>query len=392
MYDFDISYPRNQKGSYKWDGAEKAGCPEGITPFTVADMEFRSAPEIVKALKETAEFGLWGYTYGDEEYKKAVAGWMKRRHGWQADPEWIVSTGGVIPGLYTAIRAFTRPGDRVIIQTPVYGPFGAAVENTGRLVLDNQLIERQGAYSIDFEDLRRKAPLAKMMILCSPHNPVGRVWSEDELAQVAEICYENKVLLFSDEIHGDLILPPHRHFCAGRLAQKYLSNIVIATAASKTFSLAGLGCASMFIPDANMRETYIKQMAEQGDFFNTTFGVAATQAACEKGEPWLEDLLVYLAQNLAYLNQFFKEKFPGVKIADLQGTYLAWLDMRSFGRSEKEMQDFLQEKAQLYLSPGSSFGKAGEGYFRMNLACPRTVLAQALERLEKAAAEEGLQG
>lgn len=390
MYDFDTLYPRDEMASEKWDAAKKVGCPEGVVPLTVADMEFRTAPEIIDAVRQTAEFGLWGYTYGDYTFRKAVTDWMQKRHNWNASPDWIVNTAGIIPAMYTAVQAFTNPGDRIIIQSPVYPPFFGSVRNSGRIVLDNPLQIVDGRYEINFDDLRRKAPLAKMMILCSPHNPVGRVWTRQEVLQIAEICFDNKVLLFSDEIHSDIVFPPYEHTTMGTLPEKYQGNCIIGTAASKTFSLAGLSCASIFIQDSGLRHTFMEQMSSQGEYFNSTFGVVATKAAYEKGEPWLEQTLVYIKQNYLILKDFMAKYFPKTTVYPLEGTYLAWIDFSGLGLNDEEITEFLRKEAALFLNPGKMFGESGTGFARMNLACPRLVLEKALERLYKAGHKNSL--
>lgn len=385
-YDFDTVYLRPHQGSSKWDGALRQGCPPDVVPLSVADMEFPSAPEIREALEETAKAGFWGYTYGTPELQAAIQGWMLRRHGWRVETEWMVHTAGVVTAFYAAVRAFTEPGDRVLIQPPVYHPFFGAIRQNGREVLENPLLCEDGVYTMDLEDLERKLPQAKMMILCSPHNPVGRVWTREELLAVGELCRKNRVLLFVDEIHSDLILGPRKHTAFGTLPSELLENCIIGTAASKTFSLAGLGCSTIFLPNPRLREKYEEELGKSACHFNSTFGVAATRTAYEKCEPWLEELLEVLRGNYRYLKDFMARHFPRVTVSPLEGTYLAWVDFNSLGLSPEALEKFMQQEAKLYLNEGYVFGRQGAGFERINLACPRKVLEDSLNRL-KAAAE-----
>lgn len=381
MYDFDTVHLRNNHASEKWDAAIRAGCPPEVVPLTVADMEFRTAPEIIDAVKETADFGMWGYTYANNEFKQAAAAWMNRRHNWPARADWVVSATGVVPGLYTAIRAFTKPGDSILVQTLVYPPlFNGPIKN-GRKIVENPLVEKDGHYEMDLEDLRRKAAGVSMMILCSPHNPVGRVWGAEELRAVAEICAEHDVLLFSDEIHCDIIMPPHQFVSMGSLPEKYIENMIIATSASKTFSLAGLGCCSLFIPNEGLRNRFLEQQGIDGCSMFSTFGVVGTVAAYQKGEAWLDEMVNYVAENHRFLQQYTAENMPQLRVYPLEGTYLAWMDLRAVESHPKKLQVFLEQQAQLYVNNGATFGTAGEGFVRINLACPRQVLRQAMQRL-----------
>ncbi|MDL2324916.1 pyridoxal phosphate-dependent aminotransferase [Ruminococcaceae bacterium OttesenSCG-928-A16] len=384
MYDFDTLYLRNAHASEKWDAAIQQGCPPEIAPLTVADMEFRTAPEIIEAVKQTAEFGLWGYTYANAEFKQTVSNWMQHRHNWPAQADWLVNATGVVPALYTAVRAFTKPGDTILVQPPVYPPFFKAALNNGRKIAENPLVFKNGQYQMDFEDLRRKAPGAAIMILCSPHNPVGRVWSQQDLETIAEICAENNVLLFSDEIHCDIIMPGNKFVSAGALPVQYLQNMVIATSASKTFSLAGLGCCSLFIPNPQLRAQFTTQQDIEGGRMNSTFGVVATQAAYQKAEAWLEELLPYIKNNYDYLQQFMQQNLPLVKVMPMQGTYLAWVNFAKLEQDPDKLETFLREKANLFVNNGSMFGAGGAGFARINLACPNQVLQKALARLQAA--------
>lgn len=391
MYDFDTLYPRVNRSSEKWNGAIKAGNPEENPPLTVADMEFRTAPQIVQAVTELAEFGLWGYTCADDNFTSAVAGWMQRRHGWSPAPEWMVPTPGIVPALYSAVRCFTAPGDGVIIQTPVYSPFANAVKQNGRTLIENPLIHTpDGRYEMDFDDLRQKAPRAKMLILCSPHNPVGRVWTRQELETLGEICRQNNLLVVADEIHCDIIIHPHVHTSWGSLPEKYTKNSIIATSASKTFSLAGLSVSTVIVPDAGLREKFTGQLSTDCIFFNSAFGAVATIAAYNKAEGWLDELLEYIAGNYKAMCDFMQKNMPGLRVQDMQATYLAWVDCTALGLEPAALQNFLHTHAKLYVTPGGHFGTQGDKFVRINLACPRSVLMQAMERLLQAARAQKL--
>lgn len=389
MYDFDTLRPRNGMGSAKWDDAADHGCPPSIVPLTVADMEFRSAPVIVDGLRELAAFGMWGYGYDDGAFKQSVARWMGERQGWQAETDWMVHTEGVVQAIYAAVRALTKPGDKVVVQPPVYHPFFDAVEQNGRTLVENPLVLRGARYEMDFDDLSRKLEGAGLMILCSPHNPVGRVWAEGEMTRVARLCAGAGVPLFSDEIHADLVMPGHSHYSAGRLPQDLRDNCLIATSASKTFSLAGLGCSTTFVPGQALRQPLQRYLDRNGFFLNSVFGTAATRIAYGQAGDWLDELLAYLWGNFSYLQEFLAANLPGVTVTPPEGTYLAWLDFSGFGLGGDALRDFLRQEALLFLNDGREFRPGTDGFARLNLACPRSVLEEALVRLQKAAAIRG---
>lgn len=390
MYDFDTVRPRVGLNSSKWDAAIKEGCPPDIVPLTVADMEFCSPPVVMEALAKVAQFGMWGYTYDGDNFKAAISGWMQQRHGWRAEPAWMVPVSGVVHGLYVAVRALTQPGDNVLVQPPVYHPFYSAITDTGRYLMENPLVRDGERYEIDFDDLAIKLQNSSLMIFCSPHNPVGRVWSAEEVEKVAALCHKAGVPLISDEIHCDLVMPGHTHHSAGRLSGEVLTNTVIATSASKTFSMAGLACATLFAPGYDMREKLKNQLKQDGYEFCSTFGVVGTRTAYHAGADWLEELLAYIRDNYDYIKKELGEKVPRVKVYPMEGTYLAWLDFSAFRLSPDEMKAFLQQEAALYLNDGRMFGEGGAGFFRMNLACPRSVLQGAVQRLVLAVDKKGI--
>ena len=357
----------------KWDLMGPNPQP-GVVPLSVADLEFRSPPAIVQALEEMARSGLWGY-----------AGWSDRYYN-----DWIIRTTGVVHGINAAVRAFTQPGDGIVIQTPVYPPFYRAVRENGRTLLENPLKLVDGHYEMDFDDLEDKLsrPTTTAIILCSPHNPVGRVWTRAELQRVGDLCLAHGVFLISDEIHCDLCQPDHPHTVYASLGEEYAKHCVIGMAASKTFSLAGLACGNMIVPDGDNKAKLEAEVARSGAYSNSSFGTLALEVGYEQCEPWVEQLVDYLKENDHYLRNFMAQHFPNVWIAPLEGTYLSWIDFSSFGLDDKALADFMEQEAQLYLSHGINYG--GAGFMRLNLACSRDVLAAALERLLAAAQRRGL--
>lgn len=358
--------------------------PKGTVPLSVADMEFRTAPCIIDALHKEVEFGLWGYHIVTPQFREACCDWMKTRHDWCIDPEWIVPIEQGVPAMYVAIFAFTEPGDKIVIQTPGYYHFEDSTRVTGRTVVNNQLIkDANGKYVIDYDDLAEKAKGAKMMFLCSPHNPTGRVFTAEELKKIGDICLENNVLLFDDEIHHDLIMPGYKHTVYATLGEKYAKNCLICTSLSKTFNLAGLCFASMIIPNEEIRKRFQKTMATHGFKHTSRFGPVAHEAAYRYGAEWLDECIQVIEGNYQYFKSYMAEHFPGVKVYDLEGTYLSWFDCSCFGMSDEEMKIFLTDTCQLYLDNGPQFGPGGEGCQRINLACPRKILEDALDRFTK---------
>lgn len=373
----------------KWDLMGPNPQP-GVVPLSVADMEFRSPPAIVQALEEMARSGLWGYAGWSDRYYNAIRSWVSRRYGWEVQRDWIIRTTGVVHGINAAVRAFTQPGDGIVIQTPVYPPFYRAVRENGRTLLENPLKLVDGHYEMDFDDLEDKLsrPTTTAMILCSPHNPVGRVWTRAELQRVGDLCLAHGVFMISDEIHCDLCQPDHPHTVYASLGEEYAKHCVIGMAASKTFSLAGLACGNMIVPDGDNKAKLEAEVARSGAYSNSSFGTLALEVGYEQCEPWVEQLVDYLKENDRYLRNFMAQHFPNVWIAPLEGTYLSWIDFSSFGLDDKALADFMEQEAQLYLSHGINYG--GSGFMRLNLACSRDVLAAALERLLAAAQRRGL--
>ena len=353
-------------------------------PMWIADMDFRSPKPVVDTLTKRAKHGIYGYTEKSESYSSAVADWMKSRHNWDIQPNWIVTTPGVVPALAMLARTFVKTGEKVIIQPPVYYPFRLALEFNDIEVVENPLIFEDSRYRMDFDDLAAKArdPQTKMLILCSPHNPVGRVWSRGELTRLAEICRANDVLVVSDEIHGDLTFTPFVSF--GTLAEDLAQNAVVCTAASKTFNLAGLSNSNIIIPNASLREKFEKYLLNNALLGTNLFGRIATETAYIHGAEWLDQLLEYLSGTLDFMEAYFAKHIPQIRMIRPEGTYLVWLDCRALGLDSSSLHHFFLDHARVYLENGSVFGTEGEGFLRMNIATPRKLVKEALRRMREA--------
>jgi cystathionine beta-lyase len=384
-YDFDTVIDRRGTCSVKWDMAEQSFKVKGILPMWVADMDFSSPQPVIDALRAVAERGIFGYTGTPDSYYEAVAGWMKKRHGWNIEKDWFVLTPGVVPALRLLVKTFTQPGDQVIVQTPVYYPFFDAIKGNGCEMLDNPLRLDGGQYSMDLDDLRRKiGPRTKMIILCSPHNPIGRVWKSDELKALGDLCLSRDVMVVSDEIHGDLIQRGFKHTPFPVVSPEFLQKSIVCTAASKTFNLPGLKTSNIIIADKEKRDRFCAVMRSCGMGAPNMFGLAATEAAYRHGEPWLEALLDYLRDNVKFLTEFAATKIPGLRVIQPQGTYLVWLDFRGCGIDPARLGVFAREDAKVGLEAGKMFGCKEDGFERMNTACPRSILEEGLTRLQKA--------
>ena len=373
----------------KWDLMGPHPAP-GVVPLSVADMEFRSPPAIVQAVEEMARSGLWGYAGWEDRYYNAIRSWASARHGWEVQRGWIIRTTGVVHGINAAVRAFTQPGEGIVIQPPVYPPFYQAVTENGRTLVESPLKLVNGHYEMDFDDLEDKLsrPSTTAMILCSPHNPVGRVWTRAELQRLGDLCLAHGVFMISDEIHCDLCQPNHPHTVYACLGEAYAHNCVIGMAASKTFSLAGLACGNILVPNGEHKAKLEAEVYRSGAYAQSCFGTLALEVGYEQCGPWVDQLLEYLWGNYQYLTNFLARHLPQVWVAPLEGTYLAWMDFTSLGLSETDLVEFLEQEAQLYLSHGTSYG--GPGFMRLNLACSRAVLTAALQRLLSAAEGRGL--
>jgi len=388
-FDFDTLYDRGSGGNAKWDRRTAEEKQKGYVPLSIADMEFLPAPCIKRAVLKAAE-GIYGYTDPETRYFDAVVNWMNARHNMDIAPEEVVCYYGVVPALFTAVRAFTEPGDKIIIQTPVYFPFETVVSRQGRELARNPLIESNGQYAMDYAHLESLArdPKAKLLILCSPHNPVGRVWTRAELTRLGEICAENNVLVISDEIHADIVFSG-RHTAFSTLDERIARRSVILTSTSKSFNLAGLQLANVIIPDGDLRNTFKRQVDIDGYSNISHFGYAATIAAYNEGAEWLDALIAYLRENIEFFTSFIARVFPSAVISPLEGTYLPWVNFKCLGLDPKQLEYFMRVEAGLFLDEGYLFGTGGEGYERFNIALPRAELRKALDRLEAAGRARG---
>ena len=385
-YNFDEVIDRKNTDSMKWSASylERHFGSADCVPLWVADMDFRTAQPVIDAVTERAGHGIYGYALAGDEFYEAVIKWQKRRNGWEVKKEWIVFSPGVVPALWHIVRTFCSPGEKVILQSPVYYPFYKVIEDNGCQVINNRLINNGGRYEMNFEELERQAEdsSVKMMILCSPHNPVGRVWTKEELRRVSEICFANDVLLVSDEIHSDLVFRPNVHTPAASLSEELMMNTITCMAPSKTFNLAGVQVSDVIVPDRRLRRKLAGSLKSAGVMPNV-FGLAAQTAAYNEGEEWLEQLLEYLAGNLDFMENFITSELPEVKFRRPEGTYLAWLDFSGYGFTTEELQNRMKNKAGVALDDGYIFGDGGEPCQRINFACPRSVLIKAMERLRK---------
>ena len=394
-FNFDERIDRSETISIKWSASqwEKMYGERDVIPMGIADMDLKTAPCVSQAIRRRAAHKTYGYGFASEEFLASCAGWQRRRHGWAVSPDWITYTPGVNMALVCAVEMFTRPGDGVIIQTPVYYPYFDYVRGTGRYIAANPLVNRGGRYEMDFDGLEAlaKKPDVKLMLLCSPHNPVGRVWTREELVRVGRICIDNGVMLAVDEIHADLVFAPHRHTPFASISEEFAHSCIVCTSPSKTFNLAGLLVSDIIIPDEKIRKAFQEKMAPYY-LWPGNFGAAAQIAAYTQGEQWLDALLGFLEGNAAYIEAFTAEHMPAVRYRRPEGTYLAWLDFRALGMEEDELWRFMLHEAKVATDNGVIFGTNGEGrgFQRLNFACPRPQLQSAMERICTALNGRGL--
>ncbi len=384
---FDELVPRQNTDSLKYDFATRRGKPSNVLPLWVADMDFKTSSIVLDILKARVEHGIFGYTETKEDYFNAVASWMLKRHEWQVNERWLIKTPGVVVALAAGVKAFTKPGDAVLIQQPVYYPFSEVVlDNDRKLVSNDLVVDDEGHWSIDFADFERKivAEQVHLFILCSPHNPVGRVWTKEELSQIADICQRHDVIIMSDEIHHDFVYSPHKHQVLAALDPKIADRTITCTSPGKTFNLAGLQVSNIFISNPKLRQAFKKQIAAMGYSQLGTMGIVACEAAYNYGEVWFEAVLRYINANIEFVQEFLAQHLPEVKLKRPEGTYLIWLDFRGLGLSEQELTDLIDRKALLWVDHGNIFGAVGNGFERINVACPRQTLVEALTRLEHA--------
>lgn len=378
---FDEIIPRRGTNSYKWDTTKE----ENVLPMWVADMDFRAAPVIVEALRRRVEHGIFGYVSVPDTYYEAIINWFDRRHAWQIEKEWIIYTTGVVPALSAIIKALTSPQDKVLVQTPVYNCFFSSIRNNGCEVITNPLIYRDGTYQIDFSDLEKKSadPSVKLLLLCNPHNPVGRVWTKRELNRIGEICLRNDVWVIADEIHCELVYPGYIYTPFASISPEFLMRSVTCVSPSKAFNLAGLQIANIVCANADLRIKIDKAININEVCDVNSFGIEALIAAYNEGKEWLEELKYYLWINYNYLKAYFSENLPQFPVTMLEGTYLVWVDCSVLKRSSIEIVHTLLAEEKLQVNNGSLYGKNGEGFIRINIACPRQVLIEGLNRLKR---------
>ena len=385
-YNFDEIIDRRNTDCLKYDFAVERGKPADVLPLWVADMDFRTAPHIIEKAVADASLGIYGYTESKDDYFQAVANWYSTYFDWNVEKKWLVKTPGIVFAIGLAIKALTKEGDGVMIQQPVYYPFSEVIKDNDRKLVNNALVLRNGHYEIDFEDFEQKIiqEQVKLFILCSPHNPVGRVWTKEELQKIGEICLKYGVKVVSDEIHSDFVYGDRKHYVFTTVDPGFEEFSIVCTAPSKTFNLAGLQASNIFIPNVQIRKAFLKQMSAVGYSQLNMIGLHACKAAYETGREWLEELKVYLKGNLDFVREYLEQNLPQIKLIEPEGTYLIWLDCRALGLPEAKLEHLIVHEAKLWLDSGAIFGKDGEGFERINIACPRAILEEACKRLCRA--------
>lgn len=387
-YNFDAVIDRSNNYAAKWSEMDKKYGTNDLLPMWVADMDFKAAPCIIDALKERLDQGIYGYTTRPISYNESIVKWVDRRYGWKIKSEWLMFSPGVIPAISMIINELTNENDKIMIQEPVYSPFNSVVKQNKRELVISPLVKlKDGNYVMDYEDIEAKIKDVKMFILCNPHNPVGRVWSKEELKRLGDICLKHNVLVISDEIHSDIILKNNKHIPFGSISEAFAQNSITCMAPTKTFNIAGLQTSQVILPN----EKYYKIL---DDAFiridirrNNSFSLVATEAAYNKGEEWLEDYLEYLEDNIDFAINYINENIPSLKVKKPEGTYLLWVDFSETGLRDEEISKALVEKGRVALNAGESFGIGGSGYQRINLACPRSMVEEGLNRIRKAIIE-----
>ena len=386
MYDFDKIIDRHGTNCLKFDFAKERGKNGDELSLWVADMDFQVAKPITDALQAQVNHGIYGYTEVKSDYFDIVKNWFKDNFDWEIKKGSLVKTPGVVYAIAMAVKAFTKEGEAVIIQQPVYYPFSEMIIANNRKLVNSPLVLKDGRYEIDFEDFEKKIVKnnVKLFILCSPHNPVGRVWSVEELKRIGDICIKHDVVIFSDEIHADFVYEPNKHHVFASLGESYAANSVIATAPSKSFNIAGLQVSNIFIENKKLRDAFRNEIVKSGYSQLNTMGLAAARAAYESGKEWLDEVRAYIKDNLIFFRDYLKENIGELSLIEPEGTYLVWVDFRKLGLSEKQREDLIVNKAKLWIDSGAMFGVDGEGFERFNIACPREYLKMALDSLAKA--------
>lgn len=385
MYNFDEMIDRKHTNCFKWDILERDGKDsEGVIPMWVADMDFSVAPAITEEMQKVVDRQIYGYQFTSERYLDAIVSWMHRRHHYDIRKEWICHTPNVVAGLCAAIQAVSEPGDEIIIHTPVYGPFYSSISGNDRVIVESPMKENQGYYTIDFEDFEAKiTDRTKALILCNPHNPCGRVWTGEELKKIADICLRHNLYIISDDIHGDLVYKGHPHTVIASLSEEIADRCIVCTAPSKTFNLAGMQIAHCIIKNDELRSKFMEPFEKLHIEGGNSFEEAMVIGAYDHSEQWLEELLVYLEGNVDVFVNEIHEHMPKLKVRKPEGTYLLWVDCRALGLDQKELMHLFMDRCQLHIHDGLFFGRQGEGFVRFNLACPRSLVAEALERMRE---------
>lgn len=385
-YNFDKVIDRRNSASYKWDQSEKLFGNANILPLWVADMDFQPPQEVVDIVKERAALGIYGYTFRTQGYYDAIMAWQKKRHGWNVSQSWIASSPGVVTSLSLLVDLLTEPGDAVILQSPVYYPFYDVIRMNERKIVKNPLVLKDGQYRIDFEHLETlMREGARCMLFCSPHNPGGRVWTEDELRQLGALALRYNVKIISDEIHEDLVFKPHRHIPLASLSEDLAEITATCIAPSKTFNLAGLQSSCVLIPNAKLKRAFEHKLKTLSIHMDSYFGGAATEASYRHGEEWLDALMEYLERNLNFLMSFFKRELPQCNVIKPEGTYLVWVDCSAISSDPERLKRLMYDEAKVAFNEGSMFGEEGKGFLRINIACPRSILEQGLRQFAEAA-------
>lgn len=384
MYSFDDVIERRNTNSLKWDDTERVFGAKDVLPMWVADMDFPAPPAVIEALSKRIAHGIFGYTVIPDSLKDAIKHWLQARHQWDIEPSWLSFATGVVPAIATAIEAFTNEGDRIVVFTPVYPPLFQLVKKHRRTLVTSPLRLVDARYEIDWDDFEEKILGAKLLLLCSPHNPSGRVWTKEELIKIGELCVKHDVIVISDEIHADLTFPPYQHVPFASIDPAFAEKSVTCIAPTKTFNLAGLQAAAAIIPNEALKRQFNKVQQRQGFFTLNTFAVAGTEAAYRHGGAWLDALLQYLQKNIDHLCSYIEANLPKLRVIRPESTYLVWVDCRPLGKTERQLKQLLLEKGKIAVEFGSKFGEEGRGFIRINIACPRKTLEDALHRLAAA--------
>lgn len=380
---FDELNQRRNTRSVKWDTHLRSGVNPEAYPLWVADMDFKTLPEITQALQNEVATGIYGYSFETDDYKNSVIQWLKRRHHWEIEAEWIISTPGVVSAINATLQALTQEGEYILIQEPVYHPFKRSILENGRVPISSDLVLMDGHYSIDFNDFEEKAKQARLFILCNPHNPVGRVFTKEELNKMVDICKKYKVEIIADEIHMEFVYPPYHHEVCAHLRPDYADHIITLMAASKTFNLAAFSVSQMIVSNPESMKSIQKVYAKLGFHGNTTLGLLASEIAYTQGDAYVDDLVAYLNESIQWVKEFLKNNIPQIKLIEPQGLYLLWLDFRELKISQDELKLRLQDNAKLWLNDGAMFGSQGQGFMRMNIALPHSELKKVFEQLKK---------